>query len=175
MNMFGKLSILCSVASLSPRLFHCVLCCGLAHCPGITQSLNCHTSRTSCHLELAFFKEAIVSGVYLLVKCGHARRHIHLLCVGLYIYISQNEPPCFNGVPAFLGWMYTPTSRYVRAGYSTRRLVNSNLASFFVAHLQIMMTDLLPQPRQQQVEPASWVSKITKRSILSKTQMRDTG
>jgi hypothetical protein len=38
-----------------------------------------------------------------------------------------------------------------------------------------MMTDLLPQPRQQQVEPASWVSKITKRSILSKTQMRDTG
>ena len=47
-------------------------------------------------LRLFFFNEAIVSGVYLLVKCGHARRHIHLLCVRVYIYISQNEPPCIE-------------------------------------------------------------------------------
>ena len=51
-----------------------------------------------------------------LCKCGHARRHMHLLCVHVYMYIKQNEPPCFVLGPFAVIRLELITSRLLGQG-----------------------------------------------------------
>ena len=55
------------------------------------RSLPMSTLKTSCHLEVVFFKAAIISGIYLLVKCGHARRHISFVYVCISIFHKMSH------------------------------------------------------------------------------------
>ena len=65
-------------------------CCGLAQA-SLTVWLTQLCGHVVATLRFCFSARKIISGVYLLVKCERDRRHIHLLCVRVYICIYSTQ------------------------------------------------------------------------------------